>query len=228
MGLGPLTIRGPVVVLAPHPDDDAIGAGGTIARLVSAGESVRVIYLTSGELGAPGVSPSVVLEWRERDAREAARILGIPEPTFWEYPDGRLRDVVEERWGELVESLWLGCAAEGTKTILAPQPRDAHEDHRITWQLAIGVRDACQGFPQCEGIELLGYEVWTPLDRFDVAVDVTEQMEAKLAAIRAHESQVTRNAFDDAAFGLARYRGALHNRPHGDFAEVFMRYGGDQ
>jgi LmbE family N-acetylglucosaminyl deacetylase len=67
------------------------------------------------------------------------------------------------------------------------------------------------------------FEVWTPLQRVDLAFDVTPYLERKLDAIRAHASQLERQRLDEAALGLARYRGELHSGHAGLYAEVFER-----
>lgn len=210
-------LPGPVLVVAPHPDDEAIGPGGTIARLTAADVPVHVLYLTSGELGAPGRNPAEVLEWRERDARAAADVLGLASTTFWEFPDGTLRDLlyqnlpIERRLGAFATDL-------GADTVLIPHEHESHSDHHATYRLA--ARVAAQGLMRPH--TLATYEVWTPMQYYDLAVDITEVVDVKLEAIRAQRSQVDRIAFDDAALGLARFRGALHNRPHGTHAEVFQ------
>lgn len=200
--------EGPLLVIAPHPDDDAIGCGGLIARMTTAGERVRVVYCTSGEQGCPGFEPAVVLEWRERDARAAAAILGIERVTFWEEPDGGFAPLPE-----LVHRLNAEIDELAPRTILTPHALEAHADHRQAFALLM-LADA-------RGAERLTYEVWTPMTEYAHVLDITAQLDTKIAAIRAHQSQVTRIAFDEAARALARYRSILHNRPHDGYAEVY-------
>lgn len=216
---------GPVLVVAPHPDDEAIGPGGTIARLTAAGTAVHVLYLTSGEQGVPGTDPKIVLEWRERDAHKSAAILGVESLTFWELPDGRVLpplgeedewddwaralDVLSKRFGDLATSL-------GAKTVLIPHRRESHVDHRH----AVPIVDNARSLGMLSAA-VMTYEVWTPLGSYAVAVDITDTLHLKRRAIRAQESQVSRIFFDEAAEALARFRGELHNRPHGPYAEVF-------
>ena len=80
-----------ILVLSPHPDDEAIGCGGTLLRHVGQGDNVRVVFLTSGEKGGHGRSEADTLRVREQEAREAARILGVRQQEFWREPDGALK-----------------------------------------------------------------------------------------------------------------------------------------
>jgi LmbE family N-acetylglucosaminyl deacetylase len=72
-------------------------------------------------------------------------------------------------------------------------------------------------------IDVQFFEVWTPLGRMDEVVDITDTVDAKVAAIRAYASQCRVMRFDDAFLGLARYRGEMFSWPDGDYAEVFVR-----
>lgn len=206
-----MIIQGPLLVVSPHPDDDVIGCGGLIQQAVAQGEFVHSVHLTSGELGAPGTDPAVVLEWRERDARAAGALLGISRIEFFEEPDGALADS-----GALNARLREFIAFHRPRTILVPHEAEAHPDHRAANEIV-------RRLLPMTGIDVLTYEVWTPMATYAYVIDITEQMEWKVEAIRRHESQVGRIKFDEAIRGLNRYRGELHNRPNGPYAEVYGR-----
>ena len=74
----------PLLVLAPHPDDEIFGCGGVLAQAKGSGVEVHVVILTDGS--AQGEA-----ETRRAEAVEAARRLGLPEPTFWGLTDRTLR-----------------------------------------------------------------------------------------------------------------------------------------
>lgn len=208
-----MIIQGPLLVVSPHPDDDVIGCGGLIQQAVAQGEFVHTVHLTSGENGAPGTAPAVVLEWRERDARAAGELLGIGRIEFFEEPDGALLPTAS-----VVDRLADYIAFHRPRTILIPHPLESHPDHNAA-TLAV------QALGPLAGVDVLTYEVWTPMPIYAYVVDISEQMERKVEAIRLHESQVYRVKFDEAILGLNRYRGELHNRPHGPYAEVYGRMG---
>ena len=66
-----------ILVLAPHPDDESIGCGGTLCRHVQQGDEVHVVFLTSGEKGGHGRSEAATIQVREAEAHpRGARVLG--------------------------------------------------------------------------------------------------------------------------------------------------------
>ena len=79
-----------VMVFAPHPDDDIIGCGGSIARHIYQGEQVAIVYLTSGEAGSLRCDASRLAALRENEAQQAAQLLGTSDLTFLRYQDGYL------------------------------------------------------------------------------------------------------------------------------------------
>src|SRR5215203_5449897 len=85
-----------VLVLAPHPDDEAIGCGGTLIRHAKQGDRVTAVFLTSGELGLKHLAPDLAWSIREREAQEAARVLGLADLRFLRCPDWFLGEHVEE------------------------------------------------------------------------------------------------------------------------------------
>lgn len=202
-----------VLVIAPHPDDEAIGCGGTIFQHVRNGDEVLVLLLTSGELGCPGEDPEVVSLTRVHEAMEASKILGSRVLDYWSYPDGNLQVS-----GEIINRLAKLLAEHKPDILYVTSPLDGHIDHRAAAQIVDACLEKATFIPEC-----WFYEVWSPLVTYDRAVDITENLGIKLLAIRKHESQVKRIRFDEAALALARFRGELHNRPHGPYAEVFMK-----
>jgi len=205
-----------VLVLSPHPDDEAIGCGGTLRAHAVAGAAVHAVFLTSGERGGHGRSPEETAALREDEARAAARVLGLAGAEFWREPDGALRASA-------------GCVARLRARIRELRPsvmyvthdREMHPDHRAAARLAAR---ALRGItPRKLRPETFMYEVWTPLQRLEHIVDITAHADVKRAAIRAHRSQCDVMSFDEAALGLNRYRGELHCWPEGEYAEVFAR-----
>lgn len=197
-----------VLVVSPHPDDEAIGCGGAIRAHVECGDTVHVLHLTSGELGVPGED---VRETREHEAGVASQILGTHSVTFWREPDGGL--AVTELLTQRLRDFLIGLAPD---RIYVTHFADAHTDHAAAAQL---VQAAVRLAP---GPDVLMYEVWTPLQRYDLLVDIAPFASHKRAAIRSHASQDQRNSFSEAAMALAHFRGILHG-PQKLFAECFER-----
>src|SRR5438552_3997191 len=85
-----------VLVVAPHPDDETFGCGGTIKWLTKDGNHVDVAFMTRGELGseleghANRQALEQVAQERTREAEEACGILGVRRLVFLDGKDGQL------------------------------------------------------------------------------------------------------------------------------------------
>ena len=123
-----------ILVLAPHPDDDVLAVGGTIARAAAAGDSVLVVFLTSGEAN---VGSKYLITWnpfhtagdfralgsrREKEAVRSLSILGVhPEQAiFLRYPDGGLTALATTHWAEAYRSPFSHMIAPSQKGAFTP------------------------------------------------------------------------------------------------------------
>lgn len=201
-----------VLVISPHPDDESIGCGGTLRRHVAAGDTVLVVFLTSGEKGGHGLSEVETIRVRELEARLATQLLGIDQIEFFHLPDGAVR--ITRQAVSRLRQLLIDFHPQ---TVYVPHSKEMHTDHRAAVRL---LKNALRGI-NGNGMRVLMYEIWTPLQRIDEIVDITPYLAIKRSAIRAHSSQCAVMDFEAAALGLNRYRGEMHSWPGGDYAEVF-------
>lgn len=201
-----------VLVVAPHPDDETLGCGGSICGHVARGDRVTAVFLTSGELGLKHLAREKAWRVRETEARKAGGILGIAGIDFLRMADWsagkhirsaapRLRTVLQRDKPEL---------------IYLPHPGEWHPDHQAALPL---LRTALRGWRGSKPA-LRGYEVWTPLSHYDEVEDISKVMSRKLRALRAHRSQVAGWDYVRAITGLNQYRGVLAAKCQ--FAEVFQ------
>jgi LmbE family N-acetylglucosaminyl deacetylase len=198
-----------VLVVAPHPDDEAIGCGGAVCQHATRGDRVSVVFLTSGELGLKHLPREQAWRTREAEAEAAAVVLGLARVTFLRRPDWFVGERVEETAAALRPVL----DQEKPKLLYLPHPEDEHPDHRAS--LAV-VRTALRGGPAPAA---RAYEVWSPLSGFDHVEDIGPVMRRKLWAVRCYRSQLGHFRYDRAVRGLNQYRGALAARCR--FAEIF-------
>ena len=200
---------GSTVVLSPHPDDESLGCGGTIALLHHMGVPVQVIMVSDGSKSHPNSQkyPSEKLrDLRESETRAALYQLGMnPEQvTFLRLPDGNVPDNPETiTFQDAVGRLVAELNRHQPQTILVPWRRDPHRDHRATWHLLKGAMSGLKTQPR-----VLEYPIWlwelgspddTPRPNEVRAgqVDITAVREQKHRAIAAHVSQVTQLIDDD-------------------------------
>ena len=200
-----------VLVIAPHPDDEAIGCGGAIRLHARRGDRVVVAFLTSGELALKHLPQEHAWHVREQEAKAAAAILGAAELCFLHLPDWFVGDQIAAG----ADALRPVLRAEVPELIYAPHAGEWHPDHKASIPL---VRAALNG-AATPPPQLRSYEVWTPLPEHDHVEDVTPVMAEKLRAVRCYVSQLTTYPYDQAVRGLNRYRGIIAGRCR--YAEVF-------
>lgn len=198
---------GPVLVVAPHPDDETIGCGGAIARHVDRGDVVTVLFATSGEATTGRTPPGGARAAREAEGRAACAALGTGPPVCARLPDGRLGQHVDDLAARIADA-GAGCAA-----VYAPSLLDPHRDHR-----AANAALAAAGLPA----DVYGYEVWTP-SPVDVLLDVTAVYARKERALRCYETALASVDYVRSAAGLAAYRSAAGGLGGRGFAEGFLR-----
>jgi LmbE family N-acetylglucosaminyl deacetylase len=201
-----------VVVMAPHPDDEVIGVGGTLVKHLAAGDGVDVVFLTSGErtAGLAGASPADRAATREAEAAAAADVLGLPAGRlhFLRLPDGG----VDESGAQALAAVLAELAPD---LLYLPTPVDVHRDHRGTAALVA----AC--LPRAPSVRHVAlYEVWTTLYPSCI-VDIGASVDRKIDALRQYASALTSVDYLHTAKGLAAYRSAqgLHGR---GYAEAFL------
>lgn len=110
-----------VLVFAPHPDDEILGAGGYMALAARAGSEIKVIIVTDG-------NKQGLKHFRHRETLKGISELGISHHTveFWDYPDGKLFkfiDDVSEKIADIIRSY-------NPTVIIFPTSADYHKDHR--------------------------------------------------------------------------------------------------
>jgi LmbE family N-acetylglucosaminyl deacetylase len=206
-----------VLVVAPHPDDEAIGCGGALCLHTGRGDRAVAVFLTSGELGLKHLPPEEAWRVREAEAEAAGEVLGLAQLIFLRCPDWYVGDATVEA----AARLRVIIERETPDAIYLPHGEEWHPDHRAALPIVTrALRNT--------GIKptLFAYEVWTPLREYDHVEDISAVMERKRRAVRRYRSQLSGFRYDRAAQGLAQYRGALAG--HCMYAEVFARVMSDE
>jgi N-acetylglucosamine malate deacetylase 1 len=179
-----------ILVLASHPDDAELGAGGTIAAHVAKGRKVGVVDFTRGELGTRGTPDT-----RASEAAEGAKILGLTVRENLGLADGFFRN--DEQHQRKVIAAIRNYQPE---IVLANAIYDRHTDHGKGAELAY---DSCflSGLAKIETNDEQGnnQKAWRPKAVYhyiqsqfiepDFVVDVTAHWETKINAIKAFKTQ---------------------------------------
>jgi LmbE family N-acetylglucosaminyl deacetylase len=188
----------PVLVLAPHPDDEVFGCGGAIVQSVGAGAEVRLVVLTDGAAqGDP--------EIRRAEALEAAARLGLGEPEFWGLSDRSLNLGDAEVSGRVKELL----IEFAPRLILLPSPAEIHPDHRavaiLVYSLIQAAKPGGELQEALQSTRLASYEVSAVL-RPNVLIDVSNEWETILFAAAAYASQLEVHPYVEVMEGMAKSR----------------------
>jgi LmbE family N-acetylglucosaminyl deacetylase len=191
------------MVIAAHPDDADFGPAATAARWIDAGSEGWLVCCTSGDQGGedPDMDPLALAAVREKEQRDAAAIVGYAGVSFLHAPDGALANDLALR-----EQLVREIRTFRPDAVFATDPESLfhggrgvnHTDHRAAGMAAIdAVYPAARNpmaFPWLARGGLAAHRVrrlylfWS--DHADTWVDVSDTIERKVDALRAHASQI--------------------------------------
>jgi len=186
-----------------HPDDIEFTCVGTLARWARSGTHVTYVLCTSGDVGIdePGMTREKAAQIREAESMEAAHIAGAEQVVFLKEPDGLLQPTLELR-RKLVHEIRKyrpEVIMTGDPTIVwSGDDYINHPDHRAAAMAALDATFPAAGQPNLfEEFEQEGLtahkvrkvyaHVW---DKADVFVNIGETIDIKIAALRAHKSQL--------------------------------------
>jgi LmbE family N-acetylglucosaminyl deacetylase len=225
-----------VLVVVAHPDDADFAAAGTVATWVDQGIDVSYCLVTDGDAGGddPSVPRAQIPALRRAEQTAAAKEVGVDDLVWLGYPDGQVMVSLPLR-----RDIARVIRKIRPQRVVSPSPERSyqsvyasHPDH-----LAVGEATLCAvypdarnpfAFPELAGDGLWPHmvdEVWlmTPPDP-DTFIDVTEALDRKVAALRAHASQTAR--MEDLPGMLRAWMGstaAQGGLPPGRLAESFRR-----
>ena len=179
------------LVLAPHPDDEVLGCGGTIARIASGGGSAEVAIVTRGQ--APRFDADQADAVRA-EAGRAHRALGVSRTHFLDLPAAELDRLPH---ADLNHAIGKILADVRPDTLFVPFVGDLHLDHRLVFDAAmVAARPRGDGYP----VRILAYETvsetnWSaptlsPAFQPNIFIDIADQLEVKLAAFSCFASQL--------------------------------------
>lgn len=189
--------RGPVLALAPHVDDEAIGCGGALLLHAAQGDTVHVAYV---------LEDAAQQAARQAEGDRASRMLGAGA-THLRCPRDPV--AVARALRPLMERI-------RPAVVYAPWLLDNHESHLV---VAHALADVLEQSAPCG--EVWGYEVWTPLIPNRI-VDITAVLERKGAVLQQYASQLARKDVASMGLGLSRYRAGLLADRAAAAAEVFL------
>src|SRR3990172_4815928 len=199
-----------VLVLAPHPDDDIIGCGGTLYTYHLKGADITAIYMTDGRKGNHLYAEEELVSVRKEETKRAAKIVGIDKLIFSDNRDSELAVT-----GNTIKQVHEVLGDSQPEAVFFPFVMDNHQDHIATARIFFSAARVMKYDPLC-----YMYGIWTPLPAYNVVSDITLCLETKLRALKEHKSQLELANLTDAVKGLSNYYSIL-NGGNG-YAEPFI------
>ncbi len=202
-----------VLVVSPHPDDEVLSCGGTIRRLSREGHRCTVAVVTRG--WSP-LFPEAQVEQVRAEARRAAEALGVSDLRFLDLPVVRVAELPAHEVNTVFDRLMADVRPDW---VFLPFPWDRHGDHRRIYEAAMVALRPSPGRQVARRIlcgETLSETHWhgpgaePPFDP-QVHIDISGDLDAKLAAMRCYASQLRPPPHArslEAIEALARFRGA--------------------
>ena len=196
----------PKVVLgvAAHPDDLDFGASGTMAGFAKNGADVHYLIVTDGSKGSsdPNLTSAALIKMREKEQRNAVKAIGGKSVTFLGYPDGMLEITMDLKKDivKVIRELKPDIVITMDPSMLYSSKRGFinHPDHRAAAQATLDsvfplARDHLV-FPDLFADGYLPHKTPTVLltsfDHNNFVVDITDTFDDKIAALKAHTSQI--------------------------------------
>ena len=223
-----------VLVVTAHPDDVDFGAAGTVATWTAMGLEVTYCIVTDGDAGGfdPATPRDQIGTIRQAEQAAAAKQVGVHDLVFLGFPDGYLESTLQLR--EVISGVIR--QARPQRVLCQSWVRNldrifaSHPDH-----LAAGEATMCAVYPDARNefvfpdLLAAGLAPWSVSEVWVMAgpdsnhaVDVTDQVERKMLALRSHESQhPDPNAMEQRVRGWMEATAVQFGFGEGRFAEVF-------
>ncbi len=210
-----------ILVIAPHPDDEVLGCGGTIIKYSQKGDAVFVCYFTKAY--GPDWSEQF-LEERPKEIEMANQLLNIKKAYFLDFPTLKL-DTVPQK--ELYQALAKVMSEVKPEILLIPHKGDVNKDHRLVFEVSLSAARPTVGskIKKILAYETLSESEWGQvIEPFipNVYYDISETIKQKLEAMAAYKSELKPFPHPrslEAVEALAKKRGSEAGLK---FAEAFI------
>lgn len=217
-----MQIKGNILIVAPHPDDDVLGVGGYMASAAEKKKQVFVVYITDGA-GSPRrdktISDAQIVSRREIEAISALRLLRAKGGFFLRFSSKELPEKFVQVQGTLGRILELLRPEE----VFIPAPYERHKTHLICTRISLEALRACAQ----KGTQLFGYSIWGNFwgGHKRIIFDITPYIKDKIQAVLAHETQMAYKNYQQGILGKNNYEAIFwesHEFQRSTFAEIFL------
>jgi len=177
-----------ILIIAPHPDDEVLGCGGTIAKFTKNGVTAFLCIVTKAY--SPDWTESF-LKKRPEEVATANKILGIKKTFFLNFPTVKLDTIPQKELNHAIDDVIGQIKPE---TLYIPHPGDLNKDHRLVAEAAlVACRPGKQNIRRILSYETLSETEWgQEIEPFtpNVYVDISDTIRFKLNAMKTYKSEL--------------------------------------
>lgn len=186
-----------ILIIAAHPDDEALGCGGTIKKLTKKKYKIRVIFLADGEtsrLRKKNIDYNKLINIRENQAKKASKILGINSLKFYRLPDNRLDQIELIKINRIIEN---EIEKFRPSTVFTHSNHDLNVDHIATHNSTI---TACRPYKYKFINSIYAFEISSSTEsnfkstkkKFspNVFIDIKKELKTKLKALSCYTKEI--------------------------------------
>ncbi len=214
-----------VLVIGAHPDDEVLGAGGTIAKHADMGDEVHVLILTEGT--TEQYKDKSIVDKKKQQAKSCAKSIGVEQVWFGDLPDMRLKETPHVEINAIIEDI---CDQINPNIVYTHSRREVNQDH-----VAVHDSTLVATRPTTNIQTILTYETpsstdFSPQsDGFDpsVFVDITAQLDRKIDAFSEYKTEVREFPHprsEEALISIAKARGAASGMEAAEAFELLRSY----
>ena len=217
-------MREKILVIAPHPDDETLGCGGTLLRHKNSGDKIYWMIVTNIQTKNGWTEEEV--QKRQKEIHQVAEMYGFEKIFKLDLPTTMLDTVP---YKDLIAKISVIIQEVRPSIVYLPNRSDVHTDHQVTFRAAIS---CCKNFRAPFIRKMLMYEClseteFAPVLRENafipnVFVDISEFLNRKLEIFKIYDSEVMKSPFPrsiETVTSLAQYRGSRISKK---YAEAFM------
>jgi N-acetylglucosamine malate deacetylase 1 len=211
-----------VVVVAPHPDDEVIGCGGTLINHKNNGDRIFILYLTTGEMFICDKENYLdKVNIRKCEAKSVCNEMGF-DFLYWSDIPAR---TINENYCKIQKDLIKIFQYVKPNYVYIPHNKEKDFDHVISHNIAKEAYWLSQainksGITNSVNALVYNYEIWSPLNEIHKYVSIDHYMEKKIELIEIYKSQMGEINYSEGIRGLNKYRSAFAGGL--GFAEAFI------
>jgi len=221
---------GKTLIVAAHPDDEVLGCGGLIAKLINQGEQVRVVFIAEGSSCRHNTLTDEVQEeinFRNQCGIEAMKVLGVNDYYFYNFPCGRLDS---EPFIEIAKTIEREILDYEPITVLTHSRNDVHNDHKIVFKATVqATRPVGKIVKNLLSFEILSSSEWGYTESFkpNVFVNITSTIDVKINAMHCYSTEQPKYPHprsDQVIKSLATIRGSQSGVEYSEGFEIIRSF----